>query len=174
MTAFILGAIFVMFTVADDAEAIKKMPWGVIVMVGGMSMIIAIMDLAGGLDILTRSIGVISTPVTANGVLALFSGFISAYSSSSGVVLPMFLPMVPGVISEIGGGDPLSLITSICVGSHIVDTSPLSLFGAMCLATADPSEDKAKLFRNLLIWGLSMAVVGALVCLLFFGVLGLP
>lgn len=174
MTAFILGAIFVMFTVADDAEAIKKMPWGVIVMVGGMSMIIAIMDLAGGLDILTRSIGVISTPVTANGVLALFSGFISAYSSSSGVVLPMFLPMVPGVISEIGGGDPLSLITSICVGSHLVDTSPLSLFGAMCLATADPSEDKAKLFRNLLIWGLSMAVVGALVCLLFFGVLGLP
>lgn len=174
MTAFLIGAIFVIFTIADDGEAIKNMPWGVIIMVGGMSMIIGIMDDAGGLDVLTKSIGAISNPVTVNGILALFSGFISAYSSSSGVVLPMFLPMVPGVIQEIGGGDPASLIASICVGSHLVDTSPLSLFGAMCLATAAPHEDKAKLFRNLLIWGLSMAVVGAVVCLLAFGVLGLP
>ena len=147
---------------------------GVIIMVGGMSMIISVMEAAGGLGIITKSIGTISNPITVNGFLALFSGIISAYSSSSGVVLPMFLPMVPGVIAKMGGGDPAYLITSICVGSHLVDTSPLSLFGALCLATAASTVDKGKLFRNLLIWGLSMSVVGGVVCLLLFGVLGLP
>lgn len=124
-------------------------------------MIISVMEAAGGLGIITKSIGTISNPITVNGFLALFSGIISAYSSSSGVVLPMFLPMVPGVIAKMGGGDPASLITSICVGSHLVDTSPLSLFGALCLATAASTVDKGKLFRNLLIWGLSMSVVAA-------------
>lgn len=174
MTAFFLGAIFVIFTIADDDEAVKNMPWGVIIMVGGMSMIISIMDAAGGLAIITKSIDTISTPITANGFLVLFGGIISAYSSSSGVVLPMFLPMVLGIIAKMGGGDPASLITSICVGSHLVDTSPLSLFGPLCLATAASTVDKRKLFRNLLIWGLSMSVVGGVVCLLLFGVLGLP
>lgn len=173
MTAFFLGAIFVLFTIADDDEAIKKMPWGVIIMVCGMSMIIGILEQAGGLDIITSSIGAISNKVTVNGFVALFSGIISAYSSSSGVVLPMFLPMVPGLIAKVGG-NPASIITSICVGSHLVDTSPLSVFGALCLATASKKEDKKKLFRNLLIWGLSMSVVGGLICLLLFGVLGLP
>ena len=137
-------------------------------------MIISVMEAAGGLGIITKSIGTISNPITVNGFLALFSGIISAYSSSSGVVLPMFLPMVPGVIAKMGGGDPAYLITSICVGSHLVDTSPLSLFGALCLAIAASTVDKGKLFRNLLIWGLSMSVVGGVVCLLLFGVLGLP
>jgi hypothetical protein len=85
--------------------------------------------------------------------------------------MPMFLPMVPGLIKEIGGGNPIALISSINIGAHLVDSSPLSTLGALCIACAGEHEDKAKLFRQLLIWGLSMSVVGAFVCWLFFGVL---
>ena len=103
----------------------------------------------------------------------LVTGVISAYSSSSGVVMPMFLPLVPGLIDQLGGGDAVAMISSINVGSHMVDTSPLSLFGAICIACAGDKEDKDKLFRQLLILGFSMSVFGAIICYIFFGLLGL-
>ena len=117
-------------------------------------------------------IAAISNPTTVNGTLGFVTGLISAYSSSSGVVMPMFLPMVPGLIKELGGGDAVSMISSINVGAHLVDTSPLSTLGALCIACAGEHEDKAVLFRKLLIWGLSMSAVGAILCYVFFGLLG--
>ncbi len=169
--AFILSG-FLMLTGAGDSEkAVKAQPWAVIIMVCGVSVLIDVMDKSGGLNALVKMIGAISNPITVNAWLGLFTGVISAYSSSSGVVMPMFLPLVPGLIKEIGGGNAVAMISSINIGSHLVDTSPLSTLGALCIACAGEHEDKAKLFRKLLMWGLAMAVVGAAVCWLFFGIL---
>ena len=170
--AFVLSCVLMLAGSGDSKKAVKVMPWGVIMMVCGVSVLIDIMDQAGGLNAMVKMIGAISGPTTVNFWLGLIPGIISAYSSSSGVVMPMFLPMVPGLIKEIGGGNPIALISSINIGAHIVDTSPLSTLGALCIACAGEHEDKAKLFRNLLIWGLSMSVVGAIVCYVFFGILG--
>jgi hypothetical protein len=85
--------------------------------------------------------------------------------------MPAFLAMVPGLLAQLGSANPVALVSSINVGSHLVDVSPLSTLGALCLTNAPPDEDKNKLFRSLLIYGLSMAVVGAGVCYLFFGLL---
>ena len=171
--AFILSGFLLLFQAGDSKAAIKAMPWGVMMMVCGVSVLIEVMDKSGGLNALVKIIGAVSNPITVNGWLGFITGLISAYSSSSGVVMPMFLPMVPGLIKEIGGGNPVALISSINIGSHLVDTSPLSTLGALCIASAGEHEDKGALFRTLLIWGLSMSVVSGLVCLLFFGVLGL-
>ena len=57
------------------------------------------------------------------------------------------------------------------VGAHLVDVSPLSTLGALCIANAAVSEDRKVLFNKLMIWGLSMSVIGALVCWVFFGLL---
>lgn len=171
--AFLLSCILLVFNAGDSKASIKSMPWSVIIMVGGMGILIDVMDKAGGLNALVGMIAAISNPTSINGVLALTSGIISAYSSSSGVVMPMFLPLVPGLIENLGGGNAISMVSSINVGSHMVDTSPLSLFGAICIACAGDHEDKGKLFRQLLIWGFSMSVVGAILCYVFFGLLGL-
>lgn len=171
--AFLLSTVLLVANAGDSKAAVKSIPWSVIIMVGGMGILIDVMDKAGGLNALVSIISSISNPVSVNGILALVTGIISAYSSSSGVVMPMFLPLVPGLIEQLGGGNAISMISSINVGSHMVDTSPLSLFGAICIACAAESEDKGKLFRQLLIWGFSMSVVGAVICYLFFGVLGL-
>jgi di/tricarboxylate transporter len=170
---FILSAVLLLLNVSDSKEAMKTVPWGVILMVCGVTVLIGVMDEAGGLAAMVSIISRVSDPVTVNGWLGLVTGILSAYSSSSGVVMPMFLPMVPGLIQELGGGDPVSLISSINIGAHLVDTSPLSTLGALCIACAGAHENKARLFRNLLIWGLSMSLVGAVSCLIFFGVLGL-
>ena len=170
--AFVLSCVLMLAGSGDSKAAVKVMPWGVIMMVCGVSVLIDVMDKAGGLNAMVKMIGALSNPTTINFWLGFIPGLISAYSSSSGVVMPMFLPMVPGLMKEVGGGSATAMISSINVGAHIVDTSPLSTLGALCIASAGDHEDKAKLFRNLLIWGLSMSVVGAIVCYVFFGLLG--
>ena len=66
---------------------------------------------------------------------------------------------------------PVAIISAINVGSHVVDVSPLLTLGAMCVANAAAHEDRNRLFQRLLIYGLAMAVVGALVRYLFFVIL---
>ena len=57
------------------------------------------------------------------------------------------------------------------VGGHLVDVSPLSTLGALCMAAAPAGEDMRALFNKLMAWALSMTVVGAAVCYLLFAVL---
>jgi hypothetical protein len=91
------------------------------------------------------------------------------YSSTSGVVLPAFLPTAPGLAAQLGGADPVSIAMSINIGSHLVDVSPLSTIGALCVASAPPQVDVRKLFNALLAWGMSMTLAGAALCYLLFG-----
>ena len=170
--AFMLAGILMLLNAGDSKAAVKAMPWGVIMMVCGVTVLIEVMDRSGGLNAMVKMIGAMSGPTSVNFWLGLWTGIISAYSSSSGVVMPMFLPLVPGLAKEVPRADVIAMISSINVGSHLVDTSPLSTLGALCIACAGEHEDKARLFRKLLIWGLSMAIVGAVACLLFFGILG--
>ena len=53
----------------------------------------------------------------------------------------------------------------------LVDVSPLSTLGALCIASAPQTEERTALFNKMLCWGLSMSVVGAVVCYVFFGLL---
>jgi hypothetical protein len=102
-------------------------------------------------------------------VVALITGIISVYSSTSGVVLPAFLPMVPGLATRLGGADPLAIAMSMNIGSHLVDVSPLSTIGALCIASAPVREDTRALFLKLMAWGVSMSVAGSLICYVLFG-----
>jgi di/tricarboxylate transporter len=154
---------------ADDEAAVRCMPWGVILMVCGVTVLVEVLAKTGGMDLFTRLLARLSGPALVTGVIALVTGIISVYSSSSGVVLPAFLPTIPGLIANLGGGSPLMIAYSINVGAHLVDVSPLSTLGALCLAATPPEEDRRVLFRKLMAWGWSMALVGAIVCQLFFG-----
>jgi len=170
--AFILAGILMLLNAGDSKAAVNTMPWGVMMMVCGVTVLVEVMDRSGGLNAMVKMIGTISGPITITFWLSLWTAIISAYSSSSGVVMPMFLPLVPGLAKEVPDANVIAMISSINIGSHLVDTSPLSTLGALCIACAGAHEDKAKLFKKLLMWGLSMSVVGAVACLLFFGILG--
>lgn len=171
LAAFAAAALIVLLSLGDEVAAMRRIPWSVIVMVCGVTVLIALLERTGGMDLFTSMLARLATPVSLNGVMAFVTGLISSWSSTSGVVLPTFLPAVPGLVAKVGGGDPLAVALSINVGGSIVDVSPLSTLGALCVATvADPVEAKV-LFRQLLIWGLSMSVVGALLCQLLAGVL---
>ena len=80
---------------------------------------------------------------------------------------------VRSLIERLGGGDAMAIVSSMNVGAHLVDVSPLSTTGALCLAAAPFGSDNRALFNKLLAWGLSMTIVGSLICWVFFGLLGL-
>jgi di/tricarboxylate transporter len=142
------------------------MPWNPILMLSGVSVLVALLDKTGGLDLFTDLLARLASPGSLTGVIAFVTGLISVYSSTSAVVLPAFLPTVPGLVARLGG-DPFSVASSMNVGAHLVDMSPLSTTGAMCLAgIADPAQVRPT-YNKLLAWGLSMTIVGAVGCYLF-------
>ena len=163
MAAFAGAVVLVLSRSADDGEAIKRMPWRVIVMVCGVTVLISLVERAQGIDLLVSLVAKTASANTVTGIVALLTGIVSVYSSTSGVVLPAFLPMVPGLAAALPGTSPIAIATSMNVGGHLVDVSPLSTIGALCLAGVTGDESRA-LFNKLLAWGLSMAVVGAVLC----------
>jgi len=169
MGAFACAVLLALFRVADHQESIKRMPWAVILMVSGVTVLISLLEKTQGLDLFVSMLARIASRDTATGMTAFVTGLISVYSSTSGVVLPAFLPTIPGLIERLGGGDAFAIASSMNVGAHLVDVSPLSTTGALCLAGAAAMEDTRALFNKLLAWGLSMTVVGAVTCYLLFG-----
>jgi di/tricarboxylate transporter len=168
-SAFAAVGLLIALRTVEDGAAIRRMPWAVIVMVSGVTVLIAMLETTGGMELFTAALARIASPDLANGAIALVTGAISTYSSTSGVVLPAFLPTVPGLVEQLGGGDPLAIALSINVGSALVDVSPLSTLGALCLAALPAGAPAPVLFRQLLLWGIAMTLVGAVLCQLLAG-----
>ncbi|MEQ1758824.1 MAG: SLC13 family permease [Vicinamibacterales bacterium] len=168
MAAFFAAAALAVLGAADHEQSVKKMPWTAIVMVTGVTVLISMLEKTGGLELFSAMLAAVATPSTMTGVVAFVTGVISVFSSTSGVVLPAFLPTIPSVIARLGGGDPFALAASMNIGSHLVDMSPLSTTGAVCLAGVHDPKDFKATYNKLLAWGASMTIVGAIGCYLFF------
>ena len=170
LAAFAAATTLIILRVADERETIRGVPFDVILMVCGVSMLIALLERTGGLALFTRLLAGLASPVTLPGVIAFVTGLISTYSSTIGVVLPTFIPMSPSLVQQVGGGNAVTVAVAITVGASLVDVSPLSTLGALCVGSVTDPEASRRLFRQLLIWGLSMCVAGALFCQAFAGV----
>jgi len=167
--AAITGAVLLsLLRAADDGAAIKKMPWGTILMVCGVTVLIGLLQRTGGMEIFSNLLASIATQATVVPVLAVVIGVVSAYSSTSGVVLPAFLPTVPGLIENLGGGSALGIASTMNIAGHLVDVSPLSTIGALCIASVPAGDMSRKLFNQLLAWGMSMTLAGAVICWVLF------
>jgi di/tricarboxylate transporter len=169
MAAFSGFILLTLLRVGDRDKAIKEVPWGTIVMVCGVTVLINLMQKTSGMDIFTGFIARFATAGTIIPLLAGTVGLISAYSSTSAVVLPVFLPTVPLLAAKLGVMSTAAIAMTMNVAGHLVDVSPLSTIGALCIASLPAGYDSKRLFNQLLAWGLSMTVVGALICWVLFG-----
>ena len=168
MAALAAAAILSLARVTDEKPAILTLPWGVIMMVSGVTVLISLLEKTGGIDLFTSSLARFAAPRSISGLVAFVTGLVSVFSSTSGVVLPAFLPLVPGLVAKVGGGNPSAIASSILIGGNLVDVSPVSTIGALCIASVPLSSDRRLLFKQLLAWGLSMSVVAALGCYVVF------
>ena len=173
LTGFFLGSILVIFKIGDEKAAIKSMPWGAILLVTGVTVLVNLMAEVGGMDLFAEIMAAQSNPTTVTLVAGFWSGLISAYASTSGVIMPAFIPVAPMLLDRIGASmnDLLPLVSSIVVAGHLTDMSPLSTTGAVFISGCPDTVDRKPLYRGMIIWGLSMAVIGALTVWVLFGLL---
>ena len=159
------------FNLADEQEVLETVPWSTIIMVSGIAILIGLMEKTGGLTLATDFIAKVTSAGSINAALAFITGLISAYSSSSGVVLPAFLPLLPGLAATMNIENITPMIIAVAVGSHMVDVSPLSTLGALSIAAVSEKEVRSRMFNYLLIWGMAMSVVAAILAYVFLDIL---
>lgn len=165
--ATVCAVIMFAMKLGEEESALNHVPWSTITMVTGIAVLIGLVEKTGGLDLATSFIARTTDRGIINGVLAFTTGVVSAFSSSSGVVMPAFIPLLPGLVSKMGLSNIVPLVVSVAVGSHMVDVSPLSTLGALSIAALPDKRMRNYVFRNLLIWGLLMSVVAGFLAFIF-------
>jgi Na+/H+ antiporter NhaD/arsenite permease-like protein len=159
---------------APTEQVIAKLPWSPILLIAGVFTLIGVVEKMGMIELASQALSQLGSGSSLYAGLALAAGGLSAFSSSSGVVLPLFLPMVPSMVQPPDPGATLELVNTIVLSAHLVDCSPLSSLGALCLTSAGVSRehDKGGMFRKLLLWGFAMIPVGAVVCVVVYQIIG--
>lgn len=165
--AFGLSAVLALLRAADLETALQDLPWGVILMVAGVGTLVGLLERTGSLDLTTTLLARAAGEGHLHALLAFVTGLASLGSSSSGVVMPLFVPLVPELIAKVGAGSAVTAVMAVDVGSHLVDVSPLSTLGALCLAALPDGVERVRVFRALLVWGVGMAAFGALLAWVF-------
>jgi Na+/H+ antiporter NhaD/arsenite permease-like protein len=152
LTAF-AGTVTLLFLgAAEEGPTLQSVPWGTIILVCGVTVLVKVAESAGGIGLLAQQLTRLMDEGTAAPVMALIGGTLSLVSSASGVVLPTLIPAVPGLVAETGG-DPARIISAIVMGAHMVTNSPISTLGALAMASAGSGVDRARLFNSLFLVG---------------------
>lgn len=168
-----LGAIFmVLMKLGDDKEILKRrVPWGTIVLIFGMGMLIGLASSLGVMDFLTSKLEAMPTWLVTP-AFVFFAGFMSVFSSSLSVVYPTLIPIASGIALANTAVNPVAVFAAIVIGAATCAMSPMSMSGAMVMAGTTPEQcDGQKLFKNLLVF--AFITLAILVVLAFCGLFGL-
>jgi len=162
-TLSIVGSLLCcLLRLGDEGDILKNfVPWNIIVLSGGVTMLISVMTQAGLMDLLTTWLSVpVPQGVTYGlvffvcGVLSFFSGYV--------VVWPLVLPLLPSVAAATGCS-LVGLAVGPFIGGMITGMSPISIGGAMILGGCADEKKRQALFLPQLLVGLSLwAVVNLL------------
>ncbi len=174
LTAFVMAAILVLLQCADEKKAIKGIPWGTLVFICGVGVLVSVIDMMGGIDMISNLLQKLMGPSTATPVLAATSGILSWVSSTTGVVMPAMFKMLPNILRSFGSSvNYMELISAITATSFAAAISPLSTGGAIIMSSYSASkettnEEMNKIFKFLFL--LSVANVLLNVLLSWIGV----
>lgn len=161
----------------SDSAIIKAIPWNSIVLLIGTMTMIGLMEAAGGMEMIVAGIQSLNLGIVSMLLIIFITGLISFFSMSGPVLIAM-VPLAINLCHSIGRPDIITgSIIAVCVAGIMVDASPLSNSGAMCLAACsavaeDPAESR-RTYNKMFGWGVGVNVFGSLLCWLLFVVIGL-
>lgn len=153
---------------ADTTDVLKnQVPWGLIVMVCGMAMLMGEAASLGVTDAISALLESGSIPVKAIiPFIAGVCGFLSLFVSG-GVITPLIITLAPALV---GYGVPGAAIICASQMAMIASSiSPYSMGGAICI-TGCPEKYSSKVANQQLALGIGMGVL--MVVLAVFGVFG--
>ena len=177
LSSFCVMSALTLMGFVDEKQAIKSIPWGVLLMVSGVGILMNLVIQEGGIDLITNALGGIMTEKTAAGLVGATAGIMSWFSSATGVVYPTMIPTVSGLVDQIGTANPTqtahTLISMIAMCAAYAGLSPASTGGGLILATRAAldsdftKEQENKAFVKL--FGASAACLAIIVIFAFLG-----
>lgn len=166
LAAFGVAALLLLFDVADEGQCIKSIPWGTVIMVLGVGALMAIVDKAGGITLMSNALSSIMNNTTAAPIMGVSAGLMSMVSSALGVVYPTMMPMSVEIAANLGAVSPVLLMSAVAVGGSLMGISPLSTGGALAMAAIGnykkdwPKEEQNKVFIKLFaMTGMALVVI---------------
>jgi di/tricarboxylate transporter len=135
---------------------IAQVAWPTVLLICGVVTYVALMEREGTIEMLGDSVADIGIALLAALVICLIGGAVSAFASTTGILgalIPLAVPfLLAGQVGAVG------LIIALAISSSVVDSSPFSTSGALTVASS-PEDVRDRVFRGLMIWGMSMIIV---------------
>lgn len=135
---------------------VAEVAWPTVLLICGVVTYVSLMQTIGTIDMLGNNVAKIGAPLLAAFVICLIGGAVSAFASTTGILgalIPLAVPFLQG-----GSVGAVGMITALAISSSVVDSSPFSTSGALVVASSG-ADVRDRVFRGLMIWGLSMIIV---------------
>jgi di/tricarboxylate transporter len=140
----------------DTKAGVAQVAWPTVLLICGVVTYVSVMERIGTIDMLGDSVADIGVPLLAAFLICLIGGAVSAFASTTGILgalIPLAVPfLLTGQIGAVG------MIIALAISSSVVDSSPFSTSGALTVASS-PEDVRDRVFRGLMVWGLSMIIV---------------
>ena len=173
LASFTVAMVLSFLRVSDEEQALKKIPWGTLLLICGVGVLMNVIVALGGIDLLSASLASVMSAKTATTILGVTAGVMSWFSSTSGVVMPTLIPTIPHIIQQMSiSVNPVEWVTAISMVSNTAGISPLSTGGALALAaySAEAGAAAGELDRLFIkMFSISAAGVVTLSILAYFG-----
>ncbi|HWR06571.1 SLC13 family permease [Sporomusa sp.] len=162
----VAAALALLLKLGNEKQVMGRVPWGTIIMICGVGILIETAVKAGTIKLLAGWVGSNIPSVLVPVVLGVVGGIMAAFSSVLGVVLPTMYPLVSG-LSETTGLPVSILFVAIQLGAISMGMSPFSGGGSLALAACHNEESRQDLFPKLFFIVPAMASVTILLIFIF-------
>ena len=147
-------------------KAMTRIDWGTILLLCGIITYVGVLTRLGAIDQLGEAARSVNEPLLAAFVICVIAGLVSAFASTIGILgalIPLAVPLlIPG-----GGLEMTGFIFALAISASLVDCAPFGTTGATIVASG-VEEERPRLYRHLMAWGLSMVIIGPVVTILLF------
>jgi di/tricarboxylate transporter len=170
--SFTVALILILCKTANEKEAIKLVPWSILIMVGGVNVLMYVVQQLGGIKLLADILSSFMNGTTAAPIMGLTAGIMALFSSGNGVVIPTLIPTIPGIIAKVGDANVHEMVLAI-TSCAIFTASPLTEAGGLIMATYTQGKQVSEKEQNSLFLKLflvTFAMIGILVVATLLGV----
>lgn len=160
--AIIFAVISLLLKLADEKKVVAMVPWGTLIMICGVGMLIEVAIQAGVINELSDWVSTTIPFWVIPVAMCVIGAFMSLFASTLGVVTPALFPIVPA-IAVATGYNPTILFVCIVVGAQASAISPFSSGGSLILGSTPQGVNQSQLFNDLLFRAVPLGFIAALV-----------
>jgi di/tricarboxylate transporter len=174
LASFFVATILVLTGVCNEKKALEIVPWGTLILICGVGVLMNIVTELGGIDVISKALLAIMGPKTANPIIAGTSSILSLFSSTTGVVMPTMIPTLPNIAEKFAGNTSfVQLLSCVMTGSLAAAFSPASTGGGLILAAYASAKNASSEEQNKLFGELFAIAIGTVLLNVVFAWLGL-